>query len=225
MEPVDKTSAFTNLGLTLPKGDTKDSNQLGQDQFLELMLAQLSHQDPLKPMENGDFLAQMAQFSTVTGIHELQASVDKLSASLQSNQALQASALVGRSVMVPTDRGILEEGEALTGAIDLPASTSAISLTISDPSGQVVRRLQLGSQAAGMVQFAWDGITDGGQNANPGTYKVAAEAFIDGEPTALSTLMSAKVESVSLGQGRSQDLVLNVAGMGPMKLSDVAQIN
>ena len=113
---------------------SKDA-RLGQEDFLELMTTQLQNQDPFKPMENGDFLAQMAQFSTVDGIQNLQKSFEQLSQSLVSNQALQAAGLVGRSVLAPTGLAALESGGAVKGVVSLPASSSEVTVHITDASG------------------------------------------------------------------------------------------
>jgi flagellar basal-body rod modification protein FlgD len=227
MNDIDKNgvNTFEGLGLTNPAAKKAEGkgNDLGQEQFLELMITQLKNQNPLKPMENGEFLGQMAQFGTVSGIQELQGSVNSLANALQSNQALQASALVGRAVLTPGGEGILEEGGTVKGAIDLPQSTTALTLKITDSSGQLVRRLELGPQASGPVQFSWDGLTDGGQPAGAGKYRVAAEAMFDGALTAVDAQVATKVESVSLGRD-GQGIVLNLAGLGSVPLSEVNEI-
>ena len=81
--------------------DQKRNGELGQDDFLELMIAQVQHQDPFQPMENGEFIAQMAQFATVDGIQNMESSISELNGTMASNQALTATTLVGRSVMAP----------------------------------------------------------------------------------------------------------------------------
>ena len=91
MADIDTNNIYTQLGLNQPSDTkTKANDELGQTEFLELMTTQLTYQDPLKPMENGDFLGQMAQFGTVSGISELNNTFSNLSESFQSNQALQA---------------------------------------------------------------------------------------------------------------------------------------
>ena len=97
VSPVD---ALGGLGLEVPQ--TVREGDLGQEDFLHLMLTQLKNQDPFKPMESGEFLGQIAQFGTVQGLAGLQTSFDSLSSSLVSNQALQASTVVGRSALVQT---------------------------------------------------------------------------------------------------------------------------
>lgn len=198
-------------------------DKLGQEEFLKLMVAQLKNQDPMKPMENGEFLGQMAQFSTVTGLQELQASFNQLAGAMQSSQALQASALVGRGALVPSDTSILPQGQGVLGAVDLPASASDVVLTVTDKTGQIVRVMNMGQQAGGLASFSWDGKTDAGDVAAEGRYKISANAIMDGKVQAVDTLISARVESVTLGRG-GQESVLNLAGLGSLGMSKVRQI-
>jgi flagellar basal-body rod modification protein FlgD len=196
--------------------------KLGQEQFLELMTAQLQNQDPMKPMESGDFLTQIAQFSTVEGVGDLNKAFTKLSESLVSNQALQAANLVGRSVLAPTGLAALTEGGPISGAVDLPAASSDVAVTVYDQSGQLVRRLELGSQAAGSVSFQWDGVKDDGQFASPGTYFISAEATVDGRTEVVDTSLASKVRSVTLSN--SGGLLLDLEGVGALDFSEVQQI-
>lgn len=218
------TSAIKDLGLGSQQPQSKKTrDQLGQTEFLDLMITQLKNQDPFSPMENGDFIAQMAQFSSVTGLAELQQSFDKLATSLQSNQALQASSLVGRTVLVPSAVGTLNTGGSISGAVELPASSGTVGINVQDSSGQVVRRLELGSQAAGDVYFNWDGMTDAGVSAPAGRYFVSADAGMGGDTVALETLMSASVDSVTLGNS-GQGLTLNLTDGNVVDFSSVREI-
>ena len=169
------SSTINELGLGAQAASGKKSpDQLGQTEFLDLMIAQLKNQDPFSPMENGDFISQMAQFSSVTGLAELQQSFEKLANSLQSNQALQASSLVGRTVLVPSAIGTLPVGGSISGALELPASSGSVGVNVQDASGQMIRRLQLGAQSAGQVYFNWDGMTNAGVPAASGRYFISA---------------------------------------------------
>jgi flagellar basal-body rod modification protein FlgD len=217
-------STIKELGLGAQSDTkTKTADQLGQTDFLKLMVTQLQTQDPFSPMQNGDFIAQMAQFSSVSGLAELQQSFDKLATSLQSNQALQASSLVGRTVLVPSAVGTLPTGGAMSGAIDLPSSSGGVGLNIYDSSGQIVRRLELGAQSSGDVYFNWDGITNAGTPAQPGRYYISADADINGDTVALETLTSTSVDSVTLGQG-GQGLTLNLTDGNVVDFSSVREI-
>jgi flagellar basal-body rod modification protein FlgD len=210
------------LGL-IQNNPAKTRNQLGQEEFLKLMTTQLTNQDPRKPMESGDFLAQIAQFSTVSGIKELQDSFARFADSVRSDQGLQAANLVGRSVLVAADKGLLAAGGNLDGEIQVSGPASAVTVDILDSNGQLVKKIELGPQAEGNVAFNWDGSTIDGGYANPGTYKIQANAVIDGTNTGLASMIRSHVESVTLGRGGS-GIILNVAGTGPVRFSEVQEI-
>lgn len=196
--------------------------ELGQEEFLQLMTAQLQNQDPTKPMESGEFLSQISQFSTVEGIGKLNDKFEALSQSLVSNQALQAANLVGREVLAPTGLAVLTEGGGINGSAELPAASGDVSVSIYDQAGQLVRRLELGSQAAGPVAFQWDGLGDDGQFALPGTYFVTAEASVNGSTEAVETLLASEVRSVTLSN--SGGLLLDLNGIGSLDFAEVRQI-
>ncbi len=209
---------YADLGLSLQQqGATKS---LGQDDFLRLMTTQLQNQDPFKPMENGEFLGQMAQFSTVSGIQELQASFATLASSLAANQTLQAASLVGRNVMVPSEFGHLPEDGAMLGAADMPASGQLV-VDVVDASGQVVRNLDLGTQPAGIARFSWDGLDNAGERAAEGAYTIRARMVQGTAQTALETLAVGRVDSVGLSRN---GLTLELRGLDPAPLADVLQI-
>ena len=212
-----------HLGINKQTQSEKPRNELGQDEFFQLMVAQLRNQDPLKPLESNEFLGQVAQFSTVTGVQEMQQAIADLSASFQSNQALQASTMVGRDVLVPGNRTLLGAEGTLKAAADLPRSTGGLSASIYDANGQLVRQLTLGAHGEGLVEFTWDGLTDGGQQAPPGKYSIAVTATFDGETQAVGTLVAARVESVTLGKAGT-GMQLNLAGIGAVDTRNVRQL-
>jgi len=209
--------------LALKEPEKKADSGLDQDAFLELMLTQIQHQDPLNPMESGDFLSQMAQFGTVNGITELNTSFATLSSSLQSSQALQASTMVGNTVLVPGDKSTLVSGGQISGAVDLNNSTSNLLLNITDATGQSVRQVDLGSHGGGLAKFIWDGLDNNGNALPGGTYSIQAAALINSEAVAQSVLVNAKVDSVSLGKSGGEPL-LNLNGLGTVSISEVREI-
>ncbi|MEM7467159.1 MAG: flagellar hook assembly protein FlgD [Pseudomonadota bacterium] len=203
---------------------TESNNQeLGQAEFLELMMTQLQNQDPLNPAESGEFLSQIAQFGTVNGITELQQSFSNLASSLQSSQALQASTMVGRSVLVEHDQFQVNGTGASSVAVDLPQSVADLQVTIRDAAGQLVKQFTFGPQSAGVLDIQWDGIGDQGERVANGVYTVEAEALIDGQNQSLSTLIVAPVESVSLSRDGG-DPTLNVANLGSVALGSVRRV-
>lgn len=211
---------YSNLGLALQQSGDNKRTELGQDAFLKLMTAQMKNQDPFKPMESGEFLGQIAQFSTVSGIQQMQASLAGLSAALTSNQTLQAANLVGHGVMVDADSAYLFAEGGMSGSATLDAS-GPVAVDIVDSSGQVVRRLDLGTHPAGDVGFTWDGNDESGVRLPEGRYTVRATALNGGATQALETQVLGMVSSVTLG---SSGLSLNLYGMDPVALSAVREI-
>lgn len=219
------TQAISDLGLRTvqeKQAQTKSKSELGQEDFMALMVAQLRNQDPMAPMENGEFLAQIAQFSQVSGLQDLQKSFDELSTSLVSNQALQAASLVGRDVLAPTGLGVLAQGGSIRGDVELPSASARVAVKVYDGAGQVVRTLELGSQASGSALFQWDGLRDDGTYAQPGTYLVSATAEFNGTNEAVEANVVNRVNGVTLGNNGG--LLLDLAGVGPLEFTEVKQI-
>ena len=214
-------TAIDGLGLGLDVPQTQRKGDLAQEDFLQLMLTQLKNQDPFKPMESGEFLGQLAQFGTVQGLAGLQTSFDSLASSLVSSQALQASTLVGRSALAEASTLSIAAGEPVGGAVDLPAGTSAVTVSVRDALGQTVRTLELGSQPAGLAAFSWDGRDDDGLAAPAGTYTFTAAYRSDTETVAADTLVRAPIESVLFtGDGFSVEL----RGIGELPFTAVREI-
>lgn len=202
----------------------KKKTSLGQDDFLKLMTTQMTHQDPNNPMQNGEFLSQMAQFGTVSGIQDLQKSFADFSGSINSNQALQASGLVGRYVSVPATTGVLPAGGEISGKVNLANSTPALQVAITNAStGELVKTLDLKNQSAGDIPFTWDGTNEAGTLANPGVYKISATAAVDGKNVAQTTDIDSKVESISMANG-SNPMKVNLVGSNSIDFGKVKQI-
>jgi flagellar basal-body rod modification protein FlgD len=183
----------------LPQTKPKASKELGQDAFLQLMLTQFRNQDPLKPQDPSEFLSQLAQVSSVQGISEMNKSIATLADSLYAGQALQASTVVGRNVLAPSDSATIAAGGGLEGAVNLPASTQSGFVRVLDSSGALVREIPLGARAAGLASFEWDGRTNTGQAAPAGTYTVVAGYRSGSQEVAADTYLSKRVASVSIG--------------------------
>lgn len=197
------------------------SNDLGKDQFLNLLVAQLNNQNPLEPQSNGEFIAQLAQFSQVEGIQELNSSVGNILSNYQSSQALQASSMVGRKVIVPADKALVDTSESFKASLVLPVSSANVYVNVTDSSGATVSRVNLGAQEAGQVSFIWDGKDASGKTLPPATYSFKAEASYADGTKGLYTLLPANVDSVTLG---GSELMLNLAGIGSVPLSKVQVI-
>lgn len=135
------------------------SNALGRDAFLELMVAQLNNQNPLDPQDNQAFVAQLAQFSQVEGLDKLNTTSESMASEFSSYSALQASSLVGQSVIVDGNtNGLLLNGGVVSGFTEVPASASNMTLSITDSSGQVLEKFDLGTHGSGPMSVRWDGL-------------------------------------------------------------------
>ncbi len=205
------------------RAKTGERDKVGQEAFLELMITQLKNQDPMKPMQNGEFLSQVAQFGTVSGINELQKSFGTLAGALQSSQALQASTMVGRKVLIPHDKLIVNGVDPVKFSLELPAEASRARVSILDAGGQLVRRLELNAMPAGISDVAWDGLDGQGLQAPAGRYTLKAEALIDGQAQGVETLVRAPVESVTLPR-TGEAPVLNLSDYGAMKIDAIKRV-
>jgi flagellar basal-body rod modification protein FlgD len=216
-------SAFSFLNATTNE-EVKSEGQgnLLLEDFMALMTTQLQNQDPLKPMESGEFLGQIASFATVSGIDDLQKSFSGFATSMQSEQALQGSSLVGRSVLVPSSIGTMTAEDGLRGQINVAEPVTDLKVQIYNEAGVNVRTMEMGS-ASGYTNFAWDGFNDNQEALPPGVYQFKASGTIDGENTQFGTATVAKVESVLVGGG-NDGLTINLAGIGSVPFKEVQEI-
>lgn len=202
---------------------TTDKSELGQNEFMELMIAQLNNQNPLEPQDNGEFIAQLAQFSSLEEMQKVSTSVNDLTTQYRSTQALQASAMVGRSVLVNASSGPNNIDGTMSGVVDLPASTSNLNISILNSTGELVQTIPMGQQFAGQVAFQWDGKNAQGEMMPIDQYTIKAEASYNGATEQLQTLLSSNVDSVSIAKDGA--ITLNLAQIGAVPLSEVRQIN
>jgi flagellar basal-body rod modification protein FlgD len=200
---------------------TEQGGELGRTQFLELMIAQLQSQDPLDPTQNEDFVAQLAQFSSLEGIENLNNAMSEMASAMRSSLTVDAAALVGRNVLAPTSQATLAD-VPIKGAIEVGDAASDVLLEISGANGEVVRRISLGFQAPGQTPFVWDGTADDGSRLEPGTYHFRALAAVDGEAVELQTKLPDRVVSVSLADG---DIRVNLSSGGSVPLAHIEEVS
>jgi len=199
------------------------SSNLGKNQFMELMIAQMKNQDPLSPQDNGAFISQLAQFSSLEEMQKLTKTVDTFASQYKSSQALQASALVGRTVLVPAGNAPLGSDGKVSGVVDLISSTGALDVSVFNAAGELVKKMNMGQQFAGSVPFQWDGKNTNGDLMPFDQYTIKAEAKQGGGTKQLDTLISSNVNSVSIG--KTGGISLNLTGMGAIPLANVREIN
>jgi flagellar basal-body rod modification protein FlgD len=195
--------------------------ELGSDQFIMLMVAQMKNQDPLKPADPAEFLGQFAQFSTVSGVRAMQDSMSDMVSAMRSSQMLSGTGMVGREVLGASNAATFDGATAVNAAAHLPIGTSAAFAVVKDISGAVVRQIPL-SARPGLNGFSWDGRDDAGVSAPPGRYSIEVSAVSAGRTESIPTLLYGRVDSVTLDSANG-GLILNTSH-GALPLAAVRRV-
>jgi len=226
MESVKNSGALD--GLRWQKETTlvaKERNDmLTQADFFALLTQELSYQDPTKPVDNNEMISQMTGFSTTDGISNLNDKFEGFASMMGSSQALQASSLVGRSVLVDDNRFEMMDGDTTKGKLKLDKPASNVMVFVENSSGAVVQQVPLGNVSRGEFGFEWDGKLPNGEQASEGFYRFRVAGLVDGQASELQALTYRNVDSVTLS-GAGGQVQLNLQGGNSMSLSDVAEIS
>jgi flagellar basal-body rod modification protein FlgD len=175
---------------------TEEKSQLGQEDFLRMLIAQLENQDPLNPQDAAEFSAQLAQFSSLEQLIGMRASVEDLAAAQGSAQALAAAGLIGRRVLAETTEfEIPTVGEPPTLYLDVPEGARVLGIDVVDHNGRVVARTDsLTTLGPGLVEIAWNEFSTALQ---PGTYSVRVQQSVGPGPLA-TALFEGRVTGASV---------------------------
>lgn len=207
MDPISNNSTSPVGLLTGPEG-----GQLGKDEFLTLLIAQVSNQDPLEPMEDTEFIAQLAQFSSL----EQQLVSNEQLANLEIGQAAIVNAQVtsligGRATVMAQDFEIATPGAVPDLELQLPFSAQSVTVNVVDGSGKTVKQIEMGTTSAGRNALPWDGLDETGQPLPAGTYSVDVFATdTNGEESTGNLLVTAPVTGVTYESGAAQLLIGSV---------------
>jgi flagellar basal-body rod modification protein FlgD len=164
----------------------------------------------------------MTQFTMAEGITGLGDKMDQLTASMTSNQALEASSLVGRNVLVNSSL-TYSDGTGVSGQAPISSYAQSVGVTVSDANGQLVKYIPMGDQSSGMMDFEWDGTDQNGDPVDAGQYEIRINGLMNGQTEDIAVLSYANVSSVTLGQNGT-GLELNLQGLGAITLSDVLAV-
>lgn len=225
-------SSATGNGASGTSGTTGGGAQsLDMTSFMKLLTTQLQNQDPTNPTDNSQMIAQLAQFSSLEGISQLNKTVTGFQSTLQSNQIMQAASLVGKAAIVKGSTAHLYHSTAadgttkasgILGAVDVPAGATSVTVSIANASGQVVDTQNIPVSGNARPTFSWNGIMPDGSTAPAGTYSVSANATVNGQGQAAQTYVGAVISSVGVTSSGPQ---LNLdGGLPPAKLSDIVEI-
>ncbi|HBZ16166.1 flagellar hook assembly protein FlgD [Pantoea sp. NPDC088449] len=192
-----------------------------QNQFLNMLVAQLKNQDPTNPMDNSQLTTQLAQINTLSGIEKLNTTLGSISGQITTSQSLQSSTLIGHGVMINGSQVLVGSGTTTPFGVELATASTATSVTIKDSNGTTVRTIDLGKLSAGVHTFSWDGKLDDGSTAADGKYSVSLAASNGSTQLVAQPLNYAYVNGVSTTDNTTK---LDLGTMGSATLDEIRQI-
>jgi len=206
------------------KGTGSGSGAMDQGAFLTLFTTQLQNQNPLDPVKNEAFVAQLAQFSQLEATNSMKTSMDTMVNSLQGDKMLAGAAMIGRKVGVPNGPLVLTGGQPIDANVDLPTGADGVQMQILDSTGQAVRTQIFGAQSAGTMKLTWDGLNDGGAAMPDATYTMNVLASAQGKALQPVVNTLATVRSVSNAGTGDNTWLLQVDGGKSVSMADVKTI-
>lgn len=210
------TIGATNPAVAGPNIATKPAGSMDQNDFLRLMTTQLTTQDPFNPLDNTQMVAQMAQFSQVAGIAEINQSLKMLVQGNGSPRLIDAASWIGRSVLAQADVATPLADGSYAGEIALPANADEVSLSLLDANGAVVHRQDLGGRTAGTLPFTWNGLDASGEPTVHGPLKMVVTATAGGETMSTATASWTRITAIqSPASGGAARLVTGLGLISP----------
>lgn len=228
--PIGSTLSTPGSSLTKSSAAASSSSSsivpanmnINQQQFLQLISTQMQNQDPLNPTDPTQFLAQIEGLSEVSSLQSLQTSLSGLTTSLQSNQMLTGTSLLGHSVLASGSTANLVAGGTVSGAATAPTGASSLTVSVTDASGALVDSFSVAPASSGYTNFSWNGTTTNGAAAPAGQYTIGVNATVGSNIQAVSPLIYSQVQSVTIDPS-TQTLDLNTAN-GTLPLSSVVSV-
>ncbi|MEC9441251.1 MAG: FlgD immunoglobulin-like domain containing protein [Myxococcota bacterium] len=221
---VLESGAATRQAAAGTGGARAQSNRMGKDEFLKLLTTQMQAQDPLNPMDNTEFVAQLSQFTSLERLENMSQSIEAMAMSTSANTSAQMVSFIGKNIDARSDQVRLDaEGNASPTRIDLHGDAYDVQVTITDSEGRVVRTIELGEQEAGDVDVVWDGLEDDGSPLPEGEYTVSVKAEdAEGESVSSQVYTSRRVAGVSFQGGFPR---LELEGDVDISLGDVNRVH
>ena len=216
MSTIDPVSAVTSAGSGSSGKSAAATAKEASDRFLKLLVTQLQNQDPLNPMDNAQVTTQMAQISTVSGIEQLNRTVETLNGQFVQMQALQGAALVGRDVTVEGAKLLPNDDGGLRGSFDLVAAADTVDVEVLNGAGKVIDTVRMGAQGAGRVDFDW---TPAGVDP-AASFRVVARS--GASPVSATPLITDRVEAVSSGP---DGMTLELRHLGSVSYGQIKAFN
>jgi flagellar basal-body rod modification protein FlgD len=215
---IDVTNGSLASAALTPANPT---SQMGKDDFLKLLVAQLKQQDPNNPMDAREMVAQLAQLSSVEKLGSIETNLTALRAESAGMASMQASGLIGRSVSANSNHLSLTSAGPAENAYQLNGRAASVQVTVRDASHNVVQQLDMGPQYPGTRSISWDGKDSAGMRVPNGMYTFDVVAKDQaGLPVSTSTTIAGVVSEVSYTSGLPELVV----GNARVLLGDVVSI-
>jgi len=226
--PTSKTAQPILPGITrysdLKNAAKPVNDKMGKTEFLTLFTTQLQNQNPLDPVNNEAFVAQLAQFSQLEASTNMSASLETMAKSMKSDRFMNGANLIGKQVTAPMGDARYEKGSTISGLVSIPAGADSVSLDVMDAQGKKIYTQTLGRQMPGDLKLSWNGATDAGEPAPSGIYKIVATVNSLGKitQTPISTPMTVKSVTYSPAD---DDLIVELEGGATVPLSQISRID
>ena len=229
MTTVTSPTTTANLASITRTADAKQALKptavgMGKDDFLRLFTTQLKNQDPTDPVKNEAFVAQLAQFSQLEASTNMANSLAQLAAIMQGDRMLSASGLIGRTIEAPAIPATLSGGAPVRASINLDAAAEDVTVGITDASGNKIRSMALGPQAAGALDFEWDGRDDTGVALPDGAYRIAASARSGSTQRPVAVAVAGLVSSIATDP-TTRELLLTLGNGASVPFSSVTRLS
>ena len=183
------------------------NQDMGKERFLQLLTAQLANQDPMNPLEDKDFIAQLAQFSLLEQGVAANQHLDFLGMSMAALVNAQLPSLIGKDIVATGDTVEVTHGDPTSLRYGLDGDATEVSLVVLDSDGEAVRTVTLGGMEAGQHEYEWDGRNDDGSVVPEGTYRIEVHAKKGEETVGTTTRLSGRVTGLDFSSGYAELMV------------------
>jgi len=215
------STSGTTSATQQPPGAT-GSSKLGKDEFLKILTTQLANQDPTAPMDDGAFVAQLAQFSTLEQMQNSNDTLTQLLTLQKSSGQTDLVSMVGKDAVYDANVMDLSQGGAISVNTTLAKPATNVVMEVDDADGNVIRNQSFGALPAGTKTLTWDGRNNSGVVQQPGTYVIRVSATaIDGQAVPVTQESRGRITGVTFHDDGNTELML---GNTPILLSEVKSI-
>lgn len=223
MQNVNINSSINNNIVEKNTNDLKNhSDALDlQKNFLNLLIAQIKNQDPTDPIKNTELTSQLAQINTATGVERLNNTVGIVSKKINQSQNIQISSLIGHHVMIPNSQIVHTENIDTKFGIELIGDATTVNVKITDKNGKIIYFKEIRNLKSGIHDFIWDGKDLNRENMETEKYNVNVIAKNQNRDVPVQVLSECVVNSIITS---SEDPIIDLGGMGTIKLSKIYKI-